>query len=313
MDAARIGSAAVTAPSGEQFEIRLGDQRATVVEVGGGIREYAVGDRDVLEPYAVEAMCDAAHGAPLIPWPNRLADGRYTFDGVERQLPLTEPGKRNAIHGLLRWRNWRCAEREPARVVVATRLHPAPGYPFTLDVAIQYALADDGLTVTTTATNVGDATLPYGAGQHPYLSPGQGLIDDAEVELVAGRWLGTDDERQLPTGLRPVDGSPYDFRTGRRLGAQAVDFAFTDLGRDADGRAWVRLAGRDGHTAALWVDGHYPYLELFTGDSLAPDRRRRGLGCEPMTCPPNAFATGQDVVRLEPAAAHVARWGARIS
>ena len=296
-------------PSGEQLEIRLGEQRATVVEVGGGIREYAVGDRDVLEPYAVDAMCDAAHGAPLIPWPNRLADGRYAFDGVERQLALTEPDKRNAIHGLLRWRSWRCAEREPSRVVMATRLHPMPGYPFLLDVTVEYALTTDGLVVTTTATNAGDAALPYGTGQHPYLSPGAGAIDAAELELAAERWLPTDEERQLPTGVEPVAGSPYDFSVRRRLGDQAVDYAFTGLARDADGRAWVRLTGPDGRTAGLWVDERYPYLELFTGDTLPPGRRRRGLGCEPMTCPPNAFASGQDVVRLEPGERHVARWG----
>ena len=93
-------------PSGDQFEISFGAQRATIVEVGGGLREYGVGDRDVLEPYALGDMCDGAHGAPLIPWPNRLADGRYQFDGTDFQTALTEPDKHNAIHGFLRWRSW---------------------------------------------------------------------------------------------------------------------------------------------------------------------------------------------------------------
>lgn len=299
-------------PSGEQFELRLGDQRATAVEVGGGIREYAVGGRAVLEPYARDAMADAAHGAPLIPWPNRLEDGRYTFDGVEQQVPLTEPGTHNAIHGLLRWRAWRCAEREPSRVVLAITLHPCPGYPFQLDVTVEYALGKDGLTVTTTATNGGATALPYGAGQHPYLSPGEGLIDAAELELAADTWIPTDDARQLPTGREPVAGSAYDFRRARRLGELAIDYAFTGLHRDPDGRAWLRLAGADGRTAALWVDESYRFLEVFTGDGLAPGRARHGLGCEPMTCPPNAFRSGEDVIRLEPGESHVARWGARL-
>ena len=51
-------------------------------------------------------LCDGAHGAPLIPWPNRLADGRYSFDGADHQLALTEPERHNAIHGLMRWRPW---------------------------------------------------------------------------------------------------------------------------------------------------------------------------------------------------------------
>ena len=136
-------------PSGEQFEIVHGDQRATIVEVGGGIREYGVAGRDVLDPYPLEAMCDGAHGAPLIPWPNRLADGRYRFDGAELQLALSEPGLHNAIHGLLRWRSWHASDRDGESVRMATRLHASPGYPFTLDVSIDYRLTEDGLRVST--------------------------------------------------------------------------------------------------------------------------------------------------------------------
>src|SRR3954467_10292518 len=128
-------------PSGRQFEIAAGDQRAVVVEVGGGVRVYAHGDRDVLDPYPEDAICDGARGTPLIPWPNRLEDGRYAFDSVERQLDLSEPDKRNALHGLLRWQAWDVVERAPDRVVMGVRLHPSPGYPFRLDVRVAYALA----------------------------------------------------------------------------------------------------------------------------------------------------------------------------
>src|SRR6202035_2805734 len=111
-------------PSGEQFELNSGMQRAVIVEVGAGVREDAVAGREVLQPYGIEEMCDGAHGAPLIPWPNRLADGRYQFDGIDHQLDLSEPPKHNAIHGLLRWRSWQASERESNRVVMSTRLHP---------------------------------------------------------------------------------------------------------------------------------------------------------------------------------------------
>ena len=77
-------------PSGRQFEIAAGDQRAVVVEVGGGVRAYAHGDRDVLDPYPEDAMCDGARGTPLIPWPNRLEDGAYEFAGEQFQLDLSE-------------------------------------------------------------------------------------------------------------------------------------------------------------------------------------------------------------------------------
>ncbi|HEU0088727.1 MAG TPA: aldose 1-epimerase family protein [Pseudonocardiaceae bacterium] len=297
-------------PSGRQYEIACGAHRATIVEVGGGIREYAVGDRPVLHPYPLDAMADGAHGAPLMPWPNRLDSGRYRFDGVSHQLALTEPATGNAIHGLLRWRSWRPAELTAEHVVMAIRLYPMQGYPFTLDVQIDYRLTGAGLAVTTTATNVGPAACPYGCGQHPYLSPGPGLIDDCTLTLPAGTRIITDAQRQLPVGQEPVAGTPFDFRTGLRLGTLSVDSAFTHLTWDTDGRARARLTGPDGATAQLWVDEAYPLIEIFTADPLAPQRRRRGLGCEPMTCPPNAFASGTGVIRLEPGQAATATWGA---
>jgi aldose 1-epimerase len=302
-----------SAPSGRQFDISFGEQRATIVEAGGGIREYRVAERDVLEPYPLEQMCDGAHGAPLIPWPNRLADGRYAFDGTDYQTALTEPDKHNAIHGFLQWRPWQAVEHLDDRIIMANTLFPLQGYPFALDLRIDYRLDQGGLSVTTTATNVGDQPCPYGCGQHPYLSPGEGLIDDCALHLEANTRILTDPDRQLPIGTEIVEGTQYDFRDGKILGDCMVDSAFTDLHRGADGRAWVRLTGTDRRTVGLWVDDSYSIIEIFTGDTLAADRRRRGLGTEPMTCPPNAFQTGDRVLRLEPGEAATSSWGASLT
>jgi aldose 1-epimerase len=298
----------VEPPSGVQFEIALGDQRATVVEVGGGVRAYSVGGRDVLDPYPADAMCDGAHGTPLIPWPNRIEDGHYEFDGVEHHLALTEPARRNASHGLVRWRRWKLIEHEPARVVLEAPLAPMPGYPFALSVELAYALTPDGLAVTARATNTGDRACPYGFGHHPYLSPGEGLVDDCTLEFGAATELTTD-ERMLPIGAEPVAGTPYDFNAARRVGDVAFDRAFTDLARDPDGRAHVRLTGPDGRTVELWADASCKVIQLYTGDTLAPHRRRRGLASEPMTCPANAFRSGDDQIRIEPGETVATRWG----
>jgi aldose 1-epimerase len=301
-------------PSGDQFEITDGDQRATIVEVGGAIREYEVGGRPVLDPFPVEAMCDGAHGTPLIPWPNRLADGRYRWEGVDYRVDLTEPAKQNAIHGFLRWRPWRALERAADRVVMGARLYPLSGYPFAVEVSVAYALGPGGLEVTTTATNIGDRACPFGSGHHPYLSPGAGgRVDDCLLEVPAATRIATDVERQLPVGTEAVEGTPYDFRDARRIGDQEVDFAFTDLVRGEDGRAVTRLTGPDGRCAELWIDEHYPIFEIFTGDTLKPARRRQGLGVEPMTCPPNALQTGEGVIRLEPGQTVTTRWGVRLT
>ncbi|MGA2320505.1 MAG: aldose 1-epimerase family protein [Solirubrobacteraceae bacterium] len=300
------------APSGRQFEIASGEQRATIVEVGGGVREYSRAGRPVLDPYRLDAICDGAHGAPLIPWPNRLADGRYRFDGVDYQVALTEPEKHNAIHGFLRWRPWQAVERERERIVMATHLYPLEGYPFALDVRVAYELSAGGLAVSTTAVNAGGQPCPYGAGQHPYLSAGGGLIDECTLELPAKTRIVTDATRQLPMGRELVEDTRLDFRIPRRLGAEQIDFAFTDFAREGSGMAVTRLTGPDGHAVELWVDRHYGVIELYTGDALAPSRRRRGLAVEPMTCEPNAFQSGRGLICLQAGGSLTCCWGVRL-
>jgi len=297
-------------PSGEQFEISSGEHRATIVEVGGGIREYEAGGRPVLEAFPLDQMCDGAHGAPLIPWPNRLADGRYSFDGTDYQVPLTEPEKNNAIHGFFLWRPWQATGHVADRVVMTNRLHPLSGYPFRLDLSIAYEVSEDGLKVTTTAKNTGEAACPYGFGQHPYLSPGEGLIDDCRLQLAGRTRIDTDAVRQLPTGSVPVEGTTFDFLRPRTLGPTEIDFAFTDLERDQEGLAWTRLKGPDGASAEIWVDETFPYVETYTGDTLAPSRARRGLGTEPMTCAPDGFNSGDGLLRIEPGDSVTTTWGA---
>lgn len=298
-------------PSGEQTTIRHGNQTAVLVEVGGGVRSYRVGDRDVLDGYDVEAMVDGARGQPLIPWPNRLHTGVYTWDGVEHTVPLDEPAQANALHGVTRWRSWSVTAMTASAATARLRLLPLPAYPFSLDLEIAYELGDDGLTVTTTATNRGSTDAPYGQGAHPYLRLTSGDLDRTTLQIAADTWLPTG-PAQIPIGREPVAGSPYDFRTPRSIGPLHVDHAFTDLQRDANGRATVTLSD-DSEQVELWVDEHFPYVELFTGDTL-PDEsaRRRALGVEPMTCPPDAFRTGEDLVRLRPGDAFTAQWGVRL-
>ncbi|MEO5678430.1 MAG: aldose 1-epimerase family protein [Acidimicrobiales bacterium] len=302
---------AAAPPSGQQHQLVFADQQATVVEVGGGIREYVHGDVPVLDPYAIDAMCDGAHGTPLIPWPNRLADGRYRFGGVDHQVALTEPAKGNAIHGLLRWARWTATRHGADGVTMAATVFPQPGYPFHLEIAVAYQLDGNGLTVTTTATNVGGQPAPYGCGQHPYLSAGAGTVDTCELELAGATRIVVDD-RGLPIDREAVAGTPYDFRSRRPIGALEVDSAFTDLDRDGAGRARARLWRPDGTCAELWVEAAHPIIQIFTGDTLSPTRRRRGLGAEPMTCPPNALQTGEGVIALSPDAAVTTRWGVRL-
>src|SRR5581483_250240 len=191
----------VIPPSGEQYEIAHGDRRAVVVEVGGGLREYGP-----LLGYAVDEVAQSGRGAVLMPWPNRIDGGRYEWEGETHQLALTEPAAGNAIHGLARWVSWRAVEHEAARVVVEHVVHPQPGYPFTLRLQVDYALDDDGLSVTTRAENLGDRAAPFGAGHHPYIAAPSGRVDDM---LLEGKPIG---DRKLDD-TTPIEG-PWRLQVG---------------------------------------------------------------------------------------------------
>jgi aldose 1-epimerase len=297
--------------SGQQVEISSGLQRATIVEVGGGLRTFGVGNWEVLDGYAPELVCDAGRGQPLLPWPNRIADGTYIFGGREHQLPIDELPLRNAIHGLTRWSNWTARDVTSSEVTMELTVHPRPGYPFALLLQLTYALSTDGLSVRTTATNVGVDALPFGAGFHPYFSVGTAVVDHAELRVPSRRTVETNDQ-QVPTGeLEDVQGTPLDFRRVRRIGPLVLDACYQGLERDADGLATVDVLGPDGRCVSIWMDRAFDWLMVFTGDTLAPERRRQGLAIEPMTCPPNAFQTGDGVLTLAPGESFESRWGER--
>ncbi|MBM7804516.1 aldose 1-epimerase [Geodermatophilus bullaregiensis] len=298
-------------PTGEQHVLRAGDAEAVVVEVGGGLRTYRAGGRDVVDGFGPGEMAADCRGQVLAPWPNRLRDGVWSWDGTGHVTPVTEPERGAALHGLVRYAAWRVLGRSDDAVVLEHLLHPQPGYPFSLRLQVGYELSTGGLRVSTTATNEGDADLPYGEGHHPYLASPSGLLDGDELTVPAATRI-VPDERLLPVGTEPVEGTPYDLRAGRRLGDLRLDDCFTDLARDADGVAEVRLTGPDGHGAAVWMDASYRYLQLFSADVVEPaSRRRQGLAVEPMTCPPDAFRSGEAVRRLAPGESTTSTWGIR--
>ncbi|MFE1546292.1 gluconokinase, GntK/IdnK-type [Streptomyces sp. NPDC058718] len=306
----RQGSSASPSPTGASWRLVQGEQSVEVVGLGAALRAYDVSGRPLLDGFSAGSTITGGRGQLLVPWPNRVGGGRYRFDGRDLQLPLNEVEKGNAIHGLLRWTLWELLARTADSVTLGTTLCPQPGYPFLLDVRVEYRLGADGLRTAVRATNVGTDPAPYGVGQHPYLTVGTELVDSAVLTVPARTLLRTDD-RGLPIGQEPVEGTPYDFRTARPIGDLRLDTAFTELDRDPDGRAIVRLAhpsGQRGVDLRLGEGAHW--VQVYTGDTLAePERRRRGVAVEAMSCPPDAFRSGTDLTVLQPGATHVLRWG----
>ncbi|NYD42031.1 aldose 1-epimerase family protein [Nocardioides panaciterrulae] len=301
-------------PSGDQFEIGGGGYRAVVTECGGGLRVLEHQGRPLLDGYDADAAAWGGRGQLLMPWPNRLRDGAYSFGGRDLQLALSEPKRSNASHGLVRWTAWTLEEHTPHSVSLVYRLMAQTGYPWTLDLHVLYDLSADGLTVTQTATNMSAAAAPYASGAHPYLRVGAGPVDRLELTVPAATRALVDD-RLIPVGSEPVEDTAYDFRMARPIRQTHFDDGFTDLERDEQGVATVVLRDpASGEGVALWADRQHRWLQVYTADD-APATARRSLAVEPMTAPANAFRSGQDLLTLAPAGEtgdeHSASWGIR--
>jgi aldose 1-epimerase len=297
----------MTSPSGRAVHLSADGYEAVVVEVGAGLRSLTRGGLDVVAGYGPEEMATGARGQLLIPWPNRIRDGRYTVGRRELQLPLSEPGRHNASHGLTRWVNWSLLDHDASSAVWGYTLHPQPGYPFLLELTVGYQVTAEGLTVDVTATNLGDDPAPYGHGAHPYLTVGR-RIDHCELLLPATARCDVD-ERKLPAAPQSLLGTDLDFTRPRPVGDTRFDHPFTGLVTDPDGAAHAVLRDPEtGRTATLWADAAYPWLQVFSGDDL-PTGARESLAVEPMTCPPDAFNSGVDLVVLQPGESDTGRFG----
>lgn len=284
-------------PSGEQYEIAAAGYRAVITESGAALRVLSYGDRSLVDGFAADEMSPGGRGQLLMPWPNRIRDGRYSFDGRDLQLALTEPKRSNASHGLARWAAWTLEEHTANSVSLVYRVMAQTGYPWAVDLHVLYDLGADGLTVTQTATNLSGEPAPYACGAHPYLAVGTG-IDHLELTLPAGTRTLADD-RLIPVETVAVDPA-HDFRTGRPIGAVEFNETYGDLQR-VDGVATTTLRHPDdGYGVALWVDEKIPWLLVYSADDV-PGKERRSLAVEPMTAPPNAFNSGTDLVTLAPA------------
>ena len=291
----------MVAPSGEQYEFAAGGYRAVVTESGAALRLLEHNGRKLLDGFDESEMAYGGRGQLLMPWPNRIEDGAYTFDGQDLQLALTEPKRHNASHGLVRWAAWTLEEHSPNSVSLVYRVMAQTGYPWTVDLHVLYDLSADGLTVTQTATNLADEPAPYACGAHPYFTVGAGPVDNWELTLPAAVRVLADDDRLIPTGTEDVEGTEFDFRVSRPIRGCEFNSAFTSLTRDDSGRATVVLQSEE-RALAVWVDERIDWLMVYTADDV-PSSARRSLAVEPMTAPPNAFNSGVGLVTLAQAGA----------
>lgn len=230
-------------------------------------------------------------GDILIPFPGRVAGGRYTFGGQTYQMDINDKETPSAIHGFLRSTLWETEQPAPDEVTFTTNLHADahPGYPFALGVRITYHLTDAGMACAFVVENTGDAPAPVAAGFHPYFTVGSALIDADTLQVPFGATL--EFQNLLPTGnVLPVEGTDLDFRQPRPLGSTVFNTCYLRPRRDPDGHAYIRLSdAATGKSLAVWLDAAFDYVVLYSGDPLPESHRRRALAIEPMTCGADAF------------------------
>lgn len=299
-------SQAAVNPTGQQYEIVAGGRRAVVTEVGATLRSYTVDGRDVVRGFEADQIISGGRGMQLLPWPNRIRDGRYTFNGKTQQLVLSEPARHNAIHGLVRHQPWRLVSHTADRVEQQIKVYPQPGWPGIIEATIAQTVGDEGVVTTVSVTNIGTVAVPFGYASHPYLTVGEDGVDDVIVTLPAERYLAVDD-RLLPADLILVEGRDEDLRTAAPLGSRSFDTAMTDLHRATDGRWRARLERGD-RWAELWAGEGLDWVQVFTGN----ERRDLSIAVEPMTCGPNAFNPGpthDGMVVLKPGESATYEWG----
>lgn len=288
-----------------EIQLSGGSYRAIVAPFGASLRTLArEGYGDLIWGYSGLKSKRAGQGDVLMPFPSRIRDGRYVFDGKAYQLDCNDKEGHSAIHGFLRTREWEIARQESSCVSFTTRIGPEDhaGYPFTIRVTMAYELGEGGLRCEFSARNEGEVAAPFGAGFHPYLVVGPdpvaaweaGIPADRIVELGAGF---------VPTGrILNVREAGVDFREPRAVGDVRLNHCFAGLQRDTDGiaRAFLRDP-RTGRTVTVWMDRTFQYLVAYTGDAIEAPFARRSLALEPMTCATDAFNRPElGMIRLEP-------------
>jgi aldose 1-epimerase len=303
--------------SGRQYEIRNGGYFAVIASVGASLRVLEHEGRNLVVPFEADQLRPAYRGATLAPWPNRVVDGRYVFAGVGHQLPLSEPARAHALHGLMAWAGWEAVEWEADRVTLAAVIEPQDGYPWRVRVQTTYVLDSNGLTQTVVAVNESGSVAPFGTGPHPYLVAGSGLVDEWTLLFRADAVLLVTPDRLAPVGVANVDTDParFDFRDPKSLAGVDLDHAFTGLARDASRLAEVRLTAPDGSGVRMSWGDSCPWVQIHTADQPggnADVRHRIGLAVEPMTCAPDAFngfpGVDSGLLVLEPGGSVSASW-----
>jgi len=285
-----------------------------IADYGANINELVLvkegNNFSVIAGYATpEAMLEhrGARSDFLIPFPNRVKDGKYSFDGKEYLLPIN-PKHGHAIHGLLRDKKFilksRKAKEDSASVKLAYNYkHELEGYPFDFKAELKISLSKKGLVVETRVKNTGKQEMPFGCGWHPYLHLDE-KIDDSSLKLPSSTFLEVD-ERMIPTGSK---GTLDRFSRQRLIGKQEFDTCFAL--EEKKGKAKTILFSKEKKAKLIiWQEtgsGKFNHLQVYIPPS------RDSIALEPMSCAGDAFNNKEGLVVLKPKENFKAKYRVRL-
>lgn len=284
-----------------EVALKRGAVQAVVSTSSAAVRELTVDGKPLLRSFAEGTHPPQATNIVLAPWPNRVADASFTFNGTRHNLEVTEPARGHALHGFTLWRLFDVvgdeASGEPGtEVTLRTILGPEPGWPWPIELTVHYRLTDDGLDATMTAENLSDTPAPCALGVHTYLNAQGALLDDCVLHHTIAEYQPLD-ARNIPAGPRePWPDNPI------RMRGTWLDHAGYDPVRGRPRTA--RLVSSDGTGVELTATSNMPWTQIFTSP-------QRHLAVEPMTAPPNALVTGEDVSVLAPGERLAVGWSVR--
>lgn len=277
--------------------------------VGGGIRQYRCCDRDIVPLDTETARRAWFSGTTLAPWPNRLADGTWTADGVQYEGECND-SRGHALHGLVYNVAFRTVQQDRSSVTLSYDLGDDAIYPFAVRIDVEYRIDNCRLTSTLRATNLSDVRAPIALGVHPYFP----YTDDTSIVLNATVY-NENSERLIPTGaLRPISELGLAVAAENRLGDLSLDHCFSNSSRDGAGRAVTELRYPDGSSVGIWQDAQLEYTQIFTKRDFPWATGPSGaIGIEPQSAPANALNSGVDLRWLEPGDSFALQWGIEVA
>ncbi len=307
---------------GSLYQIKLlnttnGEYATILPDFGGNVNQIVLVKNDgellsVIDGYITEAEAKQNAGyrsSKLMPFPNRLCDGKYTFDQKKYQCDISRPQEAHAIHGL--WHSTKMqviklksTEKKATLHLLHTYKGGDNGYPFKCTILYKYRLSNKGFRCTTEVLNEGKTPMPFGDGWHPYFKLDSPSIDDLEMITPPVRYL-VNNNRNVPTGELV---SFLDFFQGASLAQTNLDHGFKLL--QSNGKAKTILRNPLTKTAIkIWQQAgeqQYDYLQIYTPND------RKTIAIEPMTCAANAFNNNLGTIIIAPKETWTSKYGVAI-